>query len=116
MKTSAALLLPPLVIMSVFVRALSWRSATMGMFVSGGSIFSSARAKCESRQFMSTAVEIDANPLADKKVLPKFNDILPIHVIPAIQTDLTALTNNFKSKYAIISLSFDESFKLSYFQ
>ena len=78
------------VIMSVFFRASNARKLGLLSLSSLLTVKSSLRPS-SSCAASSTVVDIASNPLADKSGLPKFAEIAPEHVLPAVERDLAEL-------------------------
>ena len=82
------------VILATMFRAAGARKLgllSLTSFVAGHSASSRSRASC-------AASTIDAsNPLKDKTGLPKFAEISPEHVLPAVEEDLATLKSGFET-------------------
>ena len=61
------------------------------------------KARCDHSRLSSTSctsVDLnESNPLLDQKSVPRFDKILPAHVVPAVQHDLQRLQTDFKCEY-----------------
>ncbi len=63
------------------------------------------KACCESSRLSSTlASVVDKNPLLDQSSVPKFDQIQPGHVVPAVKHDLQRLQTDFKGNFIIYYL------------
>ena len=80
----------------------AYRPLGLGLLSSG--LLLTNRAKCENTTKFSTEVcatvpkELAANPLLQKEGLPKFRQIKPADVVPAIEFDMNQLKKNFEGK------------------
>jgi len=59
----------------------------------------SNRVKCEATRAASTSADLSRNPLLHQESLPKFREITPIDVVPAIRHDLDKLKHDFSGRF-----------------
>jgi hypothetical protein len=85
--------------MSVLARAFAVKSS-VGVGVFSGSLLTSLkRTKCDASSttaLNAATIDISTNPLTDKSRLPPFRQIKTEFVLPAVESDLNKLKNDFK--------------------
>lgn len=89
------------VIMSVFFRASNARK--LGLLSLSSLLTVKGSLRPSSCAASSTVVDIASNPLADKSGLPKFAEIAPEHVLPAVERDLAELKENFEELESVFA-------------